>query len=385
MKKAGIAFFLKVVLPLWYRIACLFEKKQASVLFLEIRYREITDNLRLLQKACEKQEGMRSEVFFLQTGEGSMASYLRRCLSMVRYLARAKVVFVDESSDVLAAIPIRKETSVVQCWHACGAFKRFGHGIGKLEREYYGPYAFVTVSSPTMVPFYADAMNQPAEKILPLGISRTDRFFDEAFCRDSREKVEKMIPETKGKKVILLAPTFRGNVANAKMPPLPDLSYMKEALGDWCVMLFKGHPAFPEKIRVPEDAADFCFDVSGRLSIEELMPAADYCITDYSSLIFEFALFDRPILFFAPDLSDYDDKRGFYHSIQDLDAGEIYRDTKELTEGLVSELSCNEQGMREESAKRLSAFREKFMQSCDGHATERIMERAGLFAKSSKG
>ena len=227
MKMTGKGIFLRILIPFWYRLMCCFSGKPDRVLFLEIRYGDVTDNLRLLKAAYEKEGGHKTAVYLLRTGEGSGFSFVLRCFGMLRALAKAKLVYVDESSDILAAVPVRRETAVIQCWHACGAFKRFGHGSGPLPREYYGPYAFVTVSSPDIVADYMDAMNQPAEKVLPLGVSRTDRFFDQAFLEAARKKVRALDPALSSRRILLYAPTFRGNVADAKMPPLPDFEKLK--------------------------------------------------------------------------------------------------------------------------------------------------------------
>ena len=376
MKMTGKGIFLRILIPFWYRLMCCFSGKPDRVLFLEIRYGDVTDNLRLLKAAYEKEGGHKTAVYLLRTGEGSGFSFVLRCFGMLRALAKAKLVYVDESSDILAAVPVRRETAVIQCWHACGAFKRFGHGSGPLPREYYGPYAFVTVSSPDIVADYMDAMNQPAEKVLPLGVSRTDRFFDQAFLEAARKKVRALDPALSSRRILLYAPTFRGNVADAKMPPLPDFEKLKAALSKECVLLYKGHPSCSERPDFGRDLADFCFDVTDRFSIEELLATADYCVTDYSSLVFEFALFERPILFYVPDLAQYGDERGFYHTIAELDAGEVCTDTAALAAAVLDEVTSGPEGMKPETCERIKAFRRRFMESCDGHATERIMAKA---------
>ncbi len=375
MKESLKRFILHSLLPFCYRLSCGMQKTPETVLFLEIRYEGLSDNLALLKDHFDRQGSRKTRLFCLLTGQGSLFSYTMRCIRLTKELAQAAVVFVDESSDVLAALPIRKETKVVQCWHACGAFKRFGHGIpGGLKEEYYGPYDFVTVSSEDMIPYYAEAMNQPKEKVLALGVSRTDRFLDRSVLDKAREKVRAQFPETKGKKVILFAPTFRGNVARAKSGPMPDIPRLKELLGDGCVVLYKAHPAITEPLAVGEDCRSFWIDAGGRATTEELLCAADLCITDYSSLIFEYSLLGRPILFFAPDLSEYLDARGFYHSIEQMDAGDVFADTDALAEGILAELSM-EGGIRPETQERIRRFRQKFMGSCDGHATERIAKK----------
>ena len=63
--------------------------------------------------------------------------------------------------------------------------------------------------------------------------------------------------------------------------------------------------------------------MTDRLAIEELLTVADVCITDYSSLIFEYSLFERPMVFFAYDMENYLDERGFYYPVVPKDQARI--------------------------------------------------------------
>ena len=107
--------------------------------------------------------------------------------------------------------------------------------------------------------------------------------------------------------------------------------------------------------------------MSDRLSIEELLTASDVCITDYSSIIFEYSLFERPLLFFAYDMQEYLDERGFFYPIREMMPGPICSTTQELTEILKTPGA-------EFDLVRVREFKYRFMSGCDGHATARIMQ-----------
>ncbi len=373
MKEKGKKFFIGFFIPFLYRFFCCFKKVQGKVLLLEIRYDGLSDNLRLIKKAYDDEGLMITKLFCLKTAQGGFAGYMLRCISMVRQMADAAFIYVDESSDVLAAVPVRKQTVVVQCWHACGAFKRFGHGLKSgISGEYYGPYDLACVSSADMVPFYEDAMNQKRGIVRPLGISRTDVFFDENFIKQARNRVNKRIPGIEDKRIVLYAPTFRGNVGNAKGADRPDIAAMKKALGNDWIILYKEHPSVADKMKIRPGQKSFCIDVSD-MPIDILLCVSDVCITDYSSLIFEFSLFDRPIIFFVPDRNEYEDARGFYHTIEDMDAGDICLNTQELIQALLKRKGAVAD---QETKTRLAAFRKRFMSACDGKATLRIKEQA---------
>ncbi len=72
-------------------------------------------------------------------------------------------------------------------------------------------YTKAYVSSETDIPFYAEAFGIREENVVPTGVPRTDVLFDEAYATQIKQEMENELPLIKGKKVILFAPTFRGN------------------------------------------------------------------------------------------------------------------------------------------------------------------------------
>ena len=106
---------------------------------------------------------------------------------------------------------------------------------------------------------------------------------------------------------------------------------------------------------------------TGKMEIEELLCTCDLCISDYSSLIFEYSLFERPLVFFAYDLEEYGDWRGFYYDYEELTPGPVLRTTVEVIQYI-------RETEKEFDPERIRAFRNKFMSACDGHATDRLIE-----------
>ena len=307
---------------------------------------------------------------------------LRREAAFIKEFATAGYVFTSDYLKVIGGFTKRKETTVVQLWHGCGAFKKFGFSTADLmfggtreEKDKYPDYRnedLITVSSPEVIWAYEEAMGHHGDgSVQATGISRTDVFFDEAFIRDAKERVIKAVPEAAGKKIIMYAPTFRGRVRNASPPDRLDVQEMKEALGDEYFLLIKHHPFAKARPLIPGECRDFAKDVTGSMSIDDLICSADICISDYSSLIFEYALFGRPMIFFAYDLDEYNDWRGFYYNYDELTPGPVVSTTEEIIkyiENIGSEFD----------ADAVTDFRNKYMSACDGHATERILERIGL-------
>ena len=370
---------LGLLFPLMYKYFSRKPVAHGRVLFLETKETEMPDSFDLMFKRLQEDPGKAPRFFSLNQNHVSYCRYLKNCINALHDISRVEVVFLSDASDLVSCIDLRPETRVVQLWHACGAFKKWGMSTADLKfggnrkqllrHPFYKNLSLVTVSSPEVVWAYEEAMvlgDQPGV-VRPLGVSRTDKFFDEHFIAQSKSNVEEAVPRAKGKKVLLYAPTFRGRVSQAQGPDKLDIAGLRDALGKEWVLLIKHHPFVKKTPEVPEDCSEFAIDVSNTLPIDELLCVADVCVSDYSSLVFEYSLFERPMAFFAYDVDDYCDWRGFYYDYDSLTPGPVFRDNA----GLIDYLTRISEAF---DVQRVQSFRDKFMSACDGHSTERIYE-----------
>ena len=377
-KKVGQILMFRIVFPLGYKHYIKGKKiKRKKAVFVEVRFDEITDSFRLVYDRM-KADGFDIHEQFIENIKPGKWGYTKRCLRMLEDISDAHYVFLNDACNVTSCIPLRKGTKIYQLWHACGAVKKFGMSTAELifgdnrksleKYPNYGNLSYVTVSSPEVIWAYEEAMNLKDTKtqVVATGVSRTDVFYDQHFIEQSKAAVYSVCPAAENKKIILYAPTFRGRVAKAESPDCLDIPAMKRALGDEYVLLIKHHPFVKQPPVVPEDCADFAMDVTKSLEIDQLLCASDVCVSDYSSLIFEYSLFERPMIFFAYDLDDYFDWRGFYYNYDELTPGPVVQETEEIID-YIRHLDA-----RFDQAQ-VHAFKEKFMSSCDGHATDRIM------------
>ena len=145
-------------------------------------------------------------------------------------------------------------------------------------------------------PPYAEAFGQPLERFESrLGIPRTDVFFGEERLARTRDAVRRRYGLPDGRRVILYAPTFRGDtVTSARATDDLDLDLLRETLGEDHVLLVRLHPFIRSRTVIGPSLAGFAIDVSDHPDINELMLVSDVLVTDYSSAIFEYALLDPP-------------------------------------------------------------------------------------------
>ena len=376
----GYRFYtLRLLYPKIYKSGLKQPVNDGKVVFVEVRSSEISDSFRLLYDELKSNYNLDIREHFLGTSFVSRGENIKRTKAMIKDISDARYVFLNESTNVLSFLPMRKETVVTQLWHACGAFKKFGMSTADLlfgddrktleKYPYHRNYTYATVSSPEVVWAYEEAMGYEDKKgvVVPVGVSRTDYFFKDDVKEKAYEKLYKLFPEARDKKVILYAPTFRGRVASAKTPDLLDVELFRENFQDKYVLIFKHHPFVKNRPKIPNGCEEFAKDLTDDMAIEELLIVSDICISDYSSLVFEYSLFERPMLFFAYDLDEYYDWRGFYYDFKDFVPGPIYYDN----ESMIKYISDVENNF---DPKQVIDFREKYMSACDGHSTKRIME-----------
>jgi CDP-glycerol glycerophosphotransferase len=149
-----------------------------------------------------------------------------------------------------------------------------------------------------------------------------------------------------------------------------DLERLRAAVGEDTIVLFRKHHYIVDP--VPATADGFVRDVSAYPDGTELMLAADVLMTDYSSMMVDFANTGRPMLFFTYDLDAYEDEiRGFYlDDFVGTVPGPLLRTSDEVA-GALQELDA----VRGEYADRYSEFRAAFCELDDGHAAARVVDR----------
>lgn len=374
MKRLSKRLFFNFLYPAYYRHCAKQPVKDDKVVFAELMTSVLTDNFRLIYEMLEENYHFDLEVLLLNQHKMRYRKKAFLNFSIIKSIATARYVFIANTFPVITACPIRPETSIVQTWHACGAFKRFGYSLletgsdSEKSNLIHAHYTHVFVSGPEAVAAYAEAfgMENEIEKIIPTGVSRTDVFWNKEFIDSAMQEVQEKVPASVGKKIILYAPTYRNNVTHAKTPNDLSIAVLCEKFSDEYVLLIKRHPYAKKEVAIPLGCEDFAFDISDEIAIEQLIIASDICISDYSSLVFEFSLTGRQILFFVPDLDEYYDVRGFYYDFADFACGPICKTTDEIIMYLGNET--------QDDIKCIQEFKKRFMDGCDGNATQRIIE-----------
>jgi CDP-glycerol glycerophosphotransferase (TagB/SpsB family) len=293
------------------------------------------------------------------------------------HLATAALFVIDDYFFPMYVVRPRSGTTYVQVWHACGAFKRFGYSV--LDKAFGADEAYVQsvpihsnydlclVSAARFAGAYAEAFRLPIERFTArLGIPRTDLFFDEERQARTVTELRRRYAIPEGRRVILYAPTFRGErITVARNPTDLDFAVLRSALGADHVVLLRSHPFVRARLRAGPGLGDFVIDVSDHPEMNDLMLVSDVLVTDYSSAMYEYALLGRPMAFFAPDHEAYEQERGFYFDYRSGVPGPIFTTTRDLAGYLRA---------GQFDVERVRRFAAESFDVADGRATSRFVQ-----------
>ena len=311
---------------------------------------------------------------FSKRGDFDFVFFNKNSLSIsnIKKLAKSKYIFLNDNFLAIAFMNFNKDSKIFQLWHAPGAFKKFAASssdnkeeiavIAKASKK--TDYLFIT--SENIKGFYRDAFRIDENKIKSFGIPRTDYYFEDKNIKKLRENFDERYPIAKNKKIILYAPTFRDNEEDNNVFNYLDLEKFNNALSEEYVIALRLHPKINQFFKGDIDTkADF-IDVSDYKKEQELMLISDLLITDYSSIMIEFALLNKPIIFFTYDYDRYLTKdRGFYYDFESNVPGDIVKTDDELIK-LIKEGSYN--------TEKHNSFLKMQFDYLDGNSSKRIVD-----------
>lgn len=163
-------------IPKAYREAAKAPVDEKKVVFVEVRHPQVTNSMQVMFDELANNYDYNIHTHFLLTNGTIRADFRKRCLDAVKDIATAKYVFMNEASNTMSAMPLRPETKIIQLWHGCGAFKKFGFSTAdlifgaskdeQLKHPFNKNYSLVTVSSPEVIWAYNEAMNIDESKAL---------------------------------------------------------------------------------------------------------------------------------------------------------------------------------------------------------------------------
>ena len=170
-------------------------------------------------------------------------------------------------------------------------------------------------------------------KIYELGLPRNDELYNATAERIQESRKKLGIPD--GKKVIIYTPTFREFKKDSKIGSyieFPfDIEKMRAAFSDEYVLVVTAHYEVEKMLKVPKNDK-FVINAFNYPNINDILLAGDVMISDYSSVIFDYSILERPIFCFGYDYDEYMVERGTYANLEELFCDGVIKDQDTLIE-----------------------------------------------------
>ena len=226
--------------------------------------------------------------------------------------------------------------------HGMGAGKKIGlqHPTAKFKGSSLVTYAIA--SSEEMIPIVAGFCGISEEQVIPLGMPRTDAYFN-------TKKTEAPY------KRHLYAPTFRAGRWD------PDLNLVWRLLPEGHRFIFKPHMVTGNRWESYWPNVEIA---SAHVPSTQYLVDADTVITDYSSIMFDAMVLRKPVILFAKDKDKYLRERGMYYKYPQMYSRMFCADEGQLIASILNA----------EWTARDEELRSFYAGACDGHSTERTLE-----------
>ena len=342
--------------------------KKNRVCFLSMHNEGFCDSLGCVCEKLSEKRGDMERVFITRRDLTSRnpLKLLSFFLVKSRLLATAEYVFLNDNFMPMGRLHFKKDAVITQLWHAEGAFKKFGFDINqpedvrRAERAGSEKLTYVVCSGEGVRDIYAGAFGVKREQVLPLGAPRCDYLLTKGNAEKARAELEALYPMTKGKRVVLYAPTFRDTrEENQAILRMLDTKRFAERLGSEYVLFIKLHPQVNEG-----GSVEGAVNVTDYDDVRKLALFCDVLITDYSSICMDFSFLDKKTVFFAYDLEKYTADRDFYFDYESYVPGRVARSFDECIDAITADFD----------AERNDRFKRQNFSCFDDRSAERVIE-----------
>lgn len=361
--KIGI-FILNTI----YFFIKLFPINKNKVTFISRQSNEVSLDFTMIAKELKQQNENIKIVFLCKKLGTSFSEKVKYCFHMVKQMyniATSKVVILDSYCIPVCVLKQKKKLVVIQIWHALGSLKKFGYSSldkkdgrnSKLAKamKMHRNYTYILTSSNLSKKFFKEAFNARDEQMLVMNLPRVDFLKSEKEQEKMRIRFVGVYPETNNEKQnILYCPT------NRKGQKIPLENIVKDIPLDKYNFIAKLHDG-TEVIYVKGKKIEKPSNFTGM----ELLHVADYIITDYSAIVYEAAITQKPIYFYTYDYEEYQINRGTYIDYMSEMPGPICKDFKEIMKMI------EENKYDKEKEKN---FCQKYVKNIEKNATKKLAE-----------
>lgn len=321
--KLYLKYVLNVIIEQLLKMTWLVPLKKRRILFLSFAGSQYSDSPKYVYeymkkrfRDCEYVWAFNEPQKFSWLESGNCKVISAKGKEFIKYFTSSKVIVTNNA--VNSYLPVRKNQVVLNTWHGGGVGKKVGFAANKPDpyNKYYfriqnKKYKAYITSSKFLIKTFLKAGFHYNGEILPFGLPRNSVLFED---HDSIvKKVHEHFGIDKSAKIIMYAPTFRGDFRRSSFLSTDEqidfgrvMDSFRKKFGTDCVLLFRAHYTMKQGLMEGDyiDATDYP-------DMQELLCAADVLISDYSSCIHDMALMYKPVFVYAPDYREYEESPGF--------------------------------------------------------------------------
>lgn len=356
------------------RLPPLLRRVEPNVVLFNSWWGKVADSPKAIAEELRRRDAPYEHVWILADGApvpDGAKSVRPESLQYLQATGRAR--YIVSNNTLPGYFRKKPETTYLQTWHGTPlktigfdierpAFADSGRYLAGLRREVKAWDHLVSPNS-FSTDVFRGAFGYHGE-ILETGYPRNDLLL--GVDRDRvRARVRQELGIADDVRAVLYAPTWRDDSA---FKIELDLDALTRRLGGDHVVLVRAHTVVASTASVPD--LPLLRNVSDRDDVGELLLAADVLVTDYSSVMFDFAVTRKPMVFFTYDLEHYRDRlRGFYFDFAAEAPGPLVATTDELAGAL-----CDLDAIRRRFGPAYERFRERFCHLEDGNAAARVVD-----------
>ncbi len=365
MKSFLVKIFLGLLKLIYFPIKML--KVQNKVVYISRQFNNETLDFKLIQEKMIEKYPNTKNVILAKRMENGIINKIRYFLHMfvqMYHVSTSKVVIVDSYCIIVSVLKHKKETKIIQIWHAISAIKKFGYQtIGKTTGTdiklaknmcMHKNYDYVLCSSKVTAKYFEEAFNISNEKIKYLALPRLDYILQEDD--EKTEEIYNTYPELKDKINILYVPTFR------KFKKVKINDVIQRIDTKKYNLIVKLHPLDKKNYTYLQKDGVIYDD---KFKSYDLLKMCDKVITDYSSLAMESSLLGKPLYFYIYDVKLYQEDPGLNFNFKKEKIGRYATNSPKKIVNMLE---------REYDFSVLDSFRKKYIQANSNNCTEKLVD-----------
>lgn len=310
----------------WHIIFCFFKNKSNKIVVCSFYGKGYSDNPKyIVEELLNRNEDLDIVWLLDHPKKYKLPNKIRKVkifsIRSIYELLTAKVWIDNCRKYFFYNVFKPKGIRYIQTWHGGIGLKRAEHEV---EKNLSKSYVFSAKHDSTMIDYFLSGSRFQTEDIRKnfwysgqideFGLPRNDKLLNAPDLL--KEKVYDFYKLNRNVKIVLFAPTFRRGNTNSDFMDLGNLkSVLDEKFNKEWLIFLRLHPNIKElKFDLPE----YVINTSFYEDAQELLCAADILITDYSSIMFDMILMDKPVFIYANDINEYKNDRNFKFAFEEL-------------------------------------------------------------------